>query len=135
MVVFEWMNLMPLENYVPRVAVLDANNNNKSPSLLFTSINIMIQNVKAYSLIGVEHCPFLCPFWSGHIFYRLVFFLAFFQRYFHWRQSFEAVSAQHLTIEQSNKAITINNIFMFVLPILSISKLRTFACTKFVSTE
>ena len=51
MVVFEWMNLISLESYVLRVAVLDPNNNNKSPSLLFTSINIMIQNVKAYSLM------------------------------------------------------------------------------------
>ena len=42
---------MRLESYVLRVAVLDANNNNKSLCLLFTSINIMIQNVNAYSLM------------------------------------------------------------------------------------
>lgn len=82
MVVFEWMNLMPLESYVLRVAVLDANNNNKSPSLLFTSINIMIQNVKAYSLIGVEHCPFLCPFLGWPHFLQVGVFLGLFSTLF-----------------------------------------------------
>lgn len=104
---------MPLESYVLRVAVLDANNNNKSLCLLFTSINIMIQNVNACSLMEQNTVLYYALFWAGHISYRLVFFLAFFQRYFHWQQSFEAVSAQHLTIEQSKKAMTINNICMY----------------------
>lgn len=81
MVVFERMNLMPLESYVLRVAVLDANNN-KSPSLLFTSINIMIQNAKAYSLIGVEHCPFLCPYLGWPHFLQAGVFLGLFSTLF-----------------------------------------------------
>ena len=71
---------MPLESYV-LVAVLDANNN-KSLCLLFTSINIMIQNVKAYSLIGVEHCPFLCPFLGWPHFLQAGVFLGLFSTLF-----------------------------------------------------